>query len=1130
MTSPSSYEEQLARLRERVAAVRQVEQRTEAATRAWRAFAASCTMAGTAVVAEAGIQAGAELRTFIVVAFVVGLLGAFAYAAIPWLRSLGVLPGDPLLTVARRIGVAFPDLRDRLVNILQLGPERPDAGWVSPELSAEAVRQLHDQLDSVDLTSAVDQRPARQWRMRGLVVGSLVLLLTASFPITLGGALWRLVMFTTPFTPPPDYLFEVIPGNIEVVKGANLDVHVVVRTSRGEFVNRRLPVELARRIEGQRSYDRVAMTRDSSGMYRSTLSDLRFTTEYAVSIDDLASVHYRIDVVDRPVITSLRLRLEPPAYARLPRRQQDDFAGDVRALPGTIVTVTGEASKSLGQGRLVFGDSSVVPLRTRDRAFTGTFTVRTDGQYRVELFDDAGLANASPVRYPITALPDAPPTVRVLEPGRNIDVAGDSPVGLLVEAGDDFGVGSVRLAYRLSHSKFEEVRDTYTFRPLALPPGDRTRVQILNQWDLSPLSLVPEDVVEYYVEVFDTDDINGPKSSRSPLYTLRLPSLEEVFTDLDRGQETALDEMREALEESKKLQEDLQKVSQDLKQNKEADWAKEQQTKEMSKRLEDLQKKVDETAQKMAEMTAQMEQQQVLSPETMEKYLELQSLFQQMDSQALQQALRQMQQSMQNIDREQLRQALEQAQFSESRFRQNLERTINLLKRIQVEQKMDELVKRSTAMAEQQAEEGRKADSLARTSEEMAKRQEDLAQAQRELESAAQDLQRRMEEFFTEMPAEKMAELTRSLEAQQLEEMMRQAARDMRAGDPSSARQRQQSAQRSLEQFAQQMSALQREMLQNQAAQTMNALRRATADLLEISADQESLRNQARSAPANSPQLRQNAQGQLRAMQDLTNVISGLGEVAQRSFAVTPEMGKALGQALTNMQSAMRDLEGRNGALASQDQTAAMGSLNGAAQQVQQALQQMMQGADGSPGGMGLMQQLQMMAGQQQSINMQTQQMAGMGSAQRAAEAARLAREQDAVRKSLEQLDREARSSNRGERALGDLRQVAEEMQAVIRELERSNASPETIRRQERILSRLLDASRSMQERDFERRRRATTGRQIRRPGPTAIEAPRQTRLREELDRALEQGYARDYQELIRKYFEALERSEPARP
>ena len=94
------------------------------------------------------------------------------------------------------------------------------------------------------------------------------------------------------------------------------------------------------------------------------------------------------------------------------------------------------------------------------------------------------------------------------------------------------------------------------------------------------------------------------------------------------------------------------------------------------------------------------------------------------------------------------------------------------------------------------------------------------------------------------------------------------------------------------------------------------------------------------------------------------------------------------------MNNAMHALDMRNGSAASQEQGQAMAALNRAAMQVQNALQAMRQG--GSSGAGSLMQQLQRMAGQQLSINMQTQQMGGM-SQQQAAEAARLAKEQGAI-------------------------------------------------------------------------------------------------------------------------------------
>jgi hypothetical protein len=315
-------------------------------------------------------------------------------------------------------------------------------------------------------------------------------------------------------------------------------------------------------------------------------------------------------------------------------------------------------------------------------------------------------------------------------------------------------------------------------------------------------------------------------------------------------------------------------------------------------------------------------------------------------------------------------------------------------------------------------------------------------------------------------------------------------------------------------------------MLQQQSQYVMNELRKASSNMLELSKDEEVLKQQSQNAPPNSPQLRQNAQDQLEASQDLNNVIKGMSELSQKSFAVTPEMGKAIGEALARMNNAVRSLEVRNGAQASQEQGQAMAALNLAAIQVQNALQSMMQGGGGGAG--SLMQQLQRMAGQQMAINMQTQQMGGM-SQQQAAEAARLAQEQGTVRKSLEELNREAQQSGEHEKLLGDLQKIADEMNEVVRNLEQNNVNPETIKKQERILSRLLDASKSMHERDYEKKRKAETGTQITRRSPSDIDPNSlegKSQLREELLKALEQGYSKDYQELIRKYFEELEKSE----
>ena len=184
----------------------------------------------------------------------------------------------------------------------------------------------------------------------------------------------------------------------------------------------------------------------------------------------------------------------------------------------------------------------------------------------------------------------------------------------------------------------------------------------------------------------------------------------------------------------------------------------------------------------------------------------------------------------------------------------------------------------------------------------------------------------------------------------------------------------------------------------------------------------------------------------------------------------------------------------------------------------------------------GLMSQLQQMAGTQGAINRGTQQAMSMAqgqgemmSAQQQAEYQRIAGQQGAAQKSLEQLAKEAKNSGEYSRLLGDLDRIAQEMQEVQTDLQQGNVNPNTLQKQDKILSRLLESTRSMRERDYEKRRRAETGKDISRPSPAEIDLSTKegkNKLHEELLKVLESKYTKDYEDLIKKYFEQLETEE----
>jgi len=312
-------------------------------------------------------------------------------------------------------------------------------------------------------------------------------------------------------------------------------------------------------------------------------------------------------------------------------------------------------------------------------------------------------------------------------------------------------------------------------------------------------------------------------------------------------------------------------------------------------------------------------------------------------------------------------------------------------------------------------------------------------------------------------------------------------------------------------------------LLSNQMNEAMNGMRKAMNDLLDVSEREEDLKNASQSFSPNSQQFRDDAEKQVDLQRDLSTITNNLIDLSQKSFVVTPEMGRAVSKAAGSMSQAMSSLEQRNGAAASGQQKEAMAALNKAAFIAQASMDAMQQGSQG--GGGSLLQQLRRMAGEQQSINIQTEQLSqGKGlSEQQIQEMGRLARQQAAVEKSLEELNREAAGNPQRDRIMGDLQKIADEMKEVVQNLEQNNVNSNTIQQQQKILSRMLDAQTSMRERDYEKRRTSTAGVTPVRPSPPGVEEESaQTQLRRDLLKAMEEGYSKEYQELIRKYYDAL--------
>ncbi|MCR4440174.1 MAG: hypothetical protein QHJ34_13280 [bacterium] len=1049
-----------------------------------------------------------------------GLLGTFLWWIGKPLVDLLVRRNSPEVNrLAYEVGAHYPHIGERLGNALQVyarrenNPER-----YSADLIDESLRQVAAKLEGQDFRRLVDWRVAHRVLRRCAVGAAMSILLFGLFHEALGGALVRLAHPRTLYVVRPSLVLAVSPGDAQVVRGQDLRVTVQASGRKVEGAS------IAYRGEGSPALVTKAMQRQGPTSFSYEFKALRDTLFYRILAGGTESPEYRIAVIELPLVRTLRVAIKPPSYTGLPTQFLDENVGDVFALKGSTVTVWASTNKPVSQASLHMRGGAELPMRISGLALEGEFKVREETSYHVSLVDFAGRTNQNPIEYRVSVLADREPFVRVPVPGVDVDIGEDMTLPLVIEAQDDFGISRLSLVYRLVRgSEGQEVGRGEVPLPLSKVAD---RVQVEYGWDLSSLQLIPEDVVVYQAEARDNDVVSGPKAARSQEYRVRFPSIYEIYQEVAQTQEQASDVLESVYEQSKELKERLNRLSQQLKRNADLDWGERKQVEEGVDAQRRMQEELQELSKRLDEMIERLERNDLLSLETLKKYQELQKLFEEVATPKMRRAMEELQRALREIDPNRLRQAVEKFSLTQEDFLKSIERTIALLKRLQIEQKLDEAVRRAMEAAQRQQEIAQKSADRKTDANQLAEQQRRLAEEAEALTEHLHDLSAAMAEF-PDMPRSEVERAAALMDSAGLAAEMKQLSAMLRQENMSAAKAGGQKAAGLLQQVAQTLQQAQKSLAENQKREVLKALQKSSHDLVQLSQRQEQLMDAAEQARTDSPRIPELAEAQNDLRTALERVASQLYSLAKRTFYVSPQIGAAIGQAQESMAQAVAALEQRNVGSSVSAQAKAMAALN---QSVGELLRTMdeVSSASSALGFDTFLQRLQNMAGAQEGINQQTLELGlgGQYTLEQQAAMARLAAQQEALRKSLEELQREM--GGRSE-ILGRLDQVAKDMEEVAKDLASQRLDQRTLDRQKRILSRLLDSQRSVRERDFSRKRQAQAGKNVVRPSPGPLPqdlGAAQSSLAEDLLRAQKEGYTPDYLELIRLYFEALARQE----
>ena len=1039
-------------------------------------------------------------------------------------------------TLALHLGQeAFPEKSDTILNALQL--EAGAGKNESKELAESYIKNIGHKLKTLNIhLLLIDKRlPGLK---SALLISWISIILVFSFRYSASAdAFHRWAHPQQEYPAPKPFLLSSITGDIHILGGEKTEINIQAHTTIPDTVHLYLTPSQVSTQKRDSLKLKFSAAPSAGGQYHFKLPELFQDYSYQAVVEAqyfweawerVASNPDTIFVTDRPAFETFLMTIVPPKYSKLDTETQKGNVAVVQGLKGSVIQINLTSNRMLESAHLIINEDREEMASSYNRA-SGYFTLMDEGEFTVNLVDKRGITNRDPIPYALEIIPDHDPSLAVIKPAPMIELGSEQTIPIHLEIQDDYGFTDLQLAYEVRRPTYLQA-DPYVamFTIQDLIP-DTLNQTIHTFWELGDMMLMPEDEVHFHFELTDNDDVSGPKKTISSTFIARVPSLADLYASAESSETDFMENLAEGMDEIQELKDQFEILELKALKSKELDWDQQQSVKnsleQARKELDNLEK----MAEAMESITDQAEKHKLFSPDLLAKFKELSELISDIIPEDMLTTMDDLQKALENMDMKSLQEALNELSENMDQIEQDLDRYLEIFKRLQAEQKMDELQNRMQQLFEQQNALDQEISEADNTTD------------QSTLERLAQEEQRNLDEFenikslleeaselvepFSETASQELSEMAESDLAEETQSALNETAQNLSQQNVQSAQRSSQQSIQNMEMMMMQMMDIQQGFQQETVSEMTEKFQALMQDMLYLSSQEEQLRSDVKQASRNSPRLREFASRQQLLQDQLQSITNQMMDLSKETFAITPEIGRGVGKANAAMQEAKNKLTERNVSQSGKNQDMAMAGLNEAALGLFNSMQSMQQSGSAS-GYEQFLKMMQQMAGQQQGLNQQGMQLSlgQMAAAAQQQMLQQMLKKQKGIRKSLEQMMNEMRHS--GQHGMGDLSGIAQEMDEVIKDLQRKRFNRRTQERQQRILSRMLDSQTSMTQRGQKEERKSSSARQdIVFEGPGGLPSDlgqRENLALQALNNAINAGYSREHQTMIKRYFNSL--------
>jgi hypothetical protein len=833
----------------------------------------------------------------------------FNYIAVPIFKIYGLKKGISEVEASKIIGKHFPEIKDKLLNMLQLKNMQDNS-----ELIEASIEQKSSEFKLIPFKKAVSFSSNKKYIKYALLPILIWLLVYVTGNVTVfNNSLSRVVHYKTAYQPPAPFEFKVLNNSLNVVEATDFTLQI-------ETIGNTIPEDATINFSNQNQY----LENIGLGKFQYSFTNVKKPITFYIEANGVVSKEYSINLIATPVITNLKMVLNYPSYTGK-SNQVIENTGNAIVPQGTSISWQVETHQT-DSVSFIYDKNLIENFKrpTKD-FFSFSKVLNTTTNYKITTSNQQ-LKNYEALNFEIGVITDEFPKIIVKS---DIDSITRGPVQFIGQLSDDYAINKLQLVYydktnpnSLKTHKIEVAKSSFTDFYYVFPDG---------------ISIDEGVDYELYFEVFDNDRVQGSKKTKSKIFSYYNKTNKELKEDLLKEQAKNINEISKTIEKSKQSNSEVEKFKNELQKKTEVNWND-------SKKLEQFIKRQEQYQEMFKKQTEQLEQNLNEQPDDTslsDKKEELKKRIEETKKLAEQQELlKELEELSKKIKKEDLVDKLKEITEKNKRNEQSLERILELTKRFYVEQKANQISEKLENLAKKEEELSKQPDEE-NTPEKQEEINKEFDAIKKDFEELKKDNKDLMRPIKLPDPTDENEEIDQDLQ-DALEELNKEEENSENDSSKSKAKKSQKSAAKKMKQLSKSMAKNMEASAGESIDENIEDLRKIVENLIEFSFQQEDLLNDFSNIDANHPDYAKNLKEQYVLKEYFEHIDDSIYMLSLRIVQMSTDIQKEVSDAQYNIDEALSNFSDNLFIEGSSNQQFVITSVNNLANQLSNLLESLM--------------------------------------------------------------------------------------------------------------------------------------------------------------------------------------------